>query len=363
MNNRIKLRISKLRKMLAAKKLDALLVSSEPNVSYMSGYEGTESFLVITQTDLFFLTDFRYLEQAQCEAKGFKIELRDKYPYSIMVGNLLSRENIRRIGFEAASIPHALYTALLKSLPMRALLPTHNLIESLRIIKDAEEIRHIRQSVAIAAKGIHHLSTVFAPGMSEKEAQARLEYETKLLGSEKPAFDMIIARGSNSSMPHAISQHRNKIEAQDMILVDMGVVYNGFHSDLTRCFFMGKIPNLHRRIYSIVLEAQERGIRRVKPGATCREVDAACRSHIEKKGFGRYFGHGTGHGVGLEIHEAPSVSFRSNEILKPGMVITVEPGIYLPGKFGVRIEDMVLVTKSGCEVLTRNIKKNMRRID
>ena len=184
--------------------------------------------------------------------------------------------------------------------------------------------------------------------------QLKIDDFTKSLGSERPAFDIIIATGARSSMPHC-QTNRTLVKNDEVLLVDMGVVFEGYHSDLTRPVFLGKMSPLQKKIYRTVWDAQRLGIQKAGPGVPASEVDAACRRSIEKSGYGRYFGHGTGHGVGLEIHEAPSVSSRSKTILQPGMVITVEPGIYLPGKFGVRIEDMVLITNKGNEVLTRDL--------
>jgi Xaa-Pro aminopeptidase len=350
-------RIQKLLRLFASSGIDSLFVSSEPNVSYLSGYQGTESFLFITKRGNYFLTDFRYLEQAQKEAVGFEVILRDSQSYPQMVEALRAKTKSRRVGFEVSTLSHLLYMQLAQVIPPRSLVPTSNLVEVLRAVKSREEVQKIRRSAHIAVEGVRRIKTSLRPGMSEKEVQAKLEYQTKLLGSEKPAFDMIVAAGPKSSMPHAVSNHKCKLKANQMLLVDMGVVSDGYHSDLTRCLFMGKIPPHQRKIYDIVLKAQERGIRKVKPGVRTRDVDAACRNYIEQKGFGKYFGHGTGHGVGLEVHEAPTVSSRSQEILEPGMVVTVEPGIYLPSRFGVRIEDMVLVTSKGHEVLTQGLEK------
>lgn len=351
-------RLSRLLKKFPELGIDSLFVSCEQNVTYLSGFKNNESFLFITPKKRYFLTDFRYVEQARNEAKGFEVVLRDTQSYSQMVEDLRRKSGAQTVGFEAARIGFGFYTALAKNVRGK-LVPTRDAVESLRIIKDKDEIQKTRKSIEIMALGIRNLRLTTGPGMNEKQVQAKLEYHTKMLGSEKPAFDLIIAAGAKSSMPHAVSDQRGVIQPNDILLVDMGTVYDGYHSDLTRCFFMGKIPPLMRKIYSIVLEAQERGIRKVRPGISAGEVDLACRKYISDKGYGKYFGHSTGHGTGLEIHEAPTVSSRSTEILKPGMIITVEPGIYLPGKFGVRIEDMVLVTPKGHEVLTRDIDKRI----
>lgn len=352
-------RLAQVQKSFAAKGIDGFFVTAKENVTYLSGFNNDESFLFITRRARYFLTDSRYVEEARKEAVGFSIVLRGSQSYPEMLRALADKEKCARIGFEASKVSHAFYISMCKALGTARLVPVHCLVEKLRAKKEPLEIRHIRKAVEITAAGVRHLAATLAPGMTEKEIQARLEYQTKMLGSEKPAFDIIIAAGAKSSMPHAVSDDRSVVRDEDMVLVDMGVVSGGYHSDLTRCFFLGKIPPFKRKIYDIVLQAQERGIRRIKPGIAVREIDAACRGYIEKRGYGRLFGHGTGHGVGLEIHEAPTVSGKSSEVLEPGMVVTVEPGIYLPGRFGVRIEDMVLVTDKGHEVLTRDIDKRI----
>ncbi len=345
-----------------ARNLDAFFISCEPNVSYLSGYTGTESYAVLLRDKRYFLTDFRYLEQAQRELKGFTIVLREKKPYSVMVREICERHGVRRLGVEAGRISFALYRALSRNCPRTSLVAVSDAIEDLRIRKDKSEIAKIRQSVEIMRLGMVSLASSLAPGMKEREVQAKLEYDTKMFGSQKPAFDIIIAADPNSSMPHAVTGE-TRVQANDLVLVDMGCVYEGYHSDLTRCFFTGKIPPLKQKVYNTVLQAQELGIRKAGPGVKAKDVDLACRDFIEKKGYGKFFGHSTGHGVGLEIHEAPSVSSRSPEILEPGMIITVEPGIYLPGQFGVRIEDMLLITDRGAEVLTARIPKKLQSIN
>ena len=352
-------RLERLVRKFHAAGIDSLFVSSAPNVTYISGFKGDESFLYITPRKSYFLTDSRYTEQAKKEVSGFTVLERSNLSYPAMVEQLRAKEGCRKVGFEAQCLTHSVYMQLCRVIGLKNIRPTNGLIESLRILKDKSEIAALRKAVDITAQGIRNLIATTAPGMNEKQIQAKLEYHTKMVGSEKPAFDIIIAAGAKSSMPHAVSDHKTVLKDNDILLIDMGVVYGGYHSDLTRCTFLGKIPPLMRKVYGIVLEAQERGIRAVRPGATTSQVDAACRDYIKKMGYGSYFGHGTGHGVGLEIHEAPNVSGRSAEVLKPGMVITVEPGIYLPGRFGVRIEDMVLVTEKGHEVLTRDIDKRI----
>ncbi len=354
-------RLAQFSRIFETRNLDAFFLSCEPNVSYLTGYTGTESYAVILPDKRYFLTDFRYVEQARRELKGFTIVLRDKKPYSVMVNEICVRHGVRRLGVEAGRISFSLYRALSRNCPQASIVAVHDSVEALRIRKDKGEIAKIKQSVDIMRLGMESLAAGLAPGMKEREIQAKLEYDTKMFGSQKPAFDIIIAADPNSSMPHAVTGE-TKVRENDLILVDMGCVYEGYHSDLTRCFFTGKIPPLKQKIYNTVLQAQELGIRKAGPGVKAKDVDLACRDYIDKKGYGKFFGHGTGHGVGLEIHESPSVSHRSSEVLEPGMVITVEPGIYLPGQFGVRIEDMLLITDKGAEVLTARIPKKLQSI-
>ncbi len=352
MNHRLK----KLFSQFSKTGIDALFVSSWPNVSYLSGFKGTESWILVSPKGLYFITDSRYREQAESEAKGFEVILRDKKSVTEIVADLCKKLHVRHLGFEAPILTYSFYVALAKRVGEGNLKATTGLVELLRETKDPDEIRLIRKSADIAVKGFHYVKRTARPGMKERDVQGKLEYYTKSLGSEKPAFDIIIGTGARSSMPHC-QTNETRIKNNNVLLVDMGVVYDSYHSDLTRPIFLGKMLPLHKKIFDIVWEAQRAGIRKAAPGVTCGEVDAACRTVIQKQGYGDFFGHGTGHGVGLEIHEAPNVSGRSQTVLKPGMVITVEPGIYLPGKFGVRIEDMVLVTAKGNQVLTRDLDK------
>ncbi len=347
-------RLNNLLKGFKEAQIDALLVSSWPNVTYISGFKNTESWIVVGPNIRYFITDSRYIEQARREAVGFTVMLRDRQSVSQIVAEIARKHGVKHLGFEAEISTYSFYAGLKKAVGTVNLVPTHGLVEALRLFKDDTEIKQLKRSVDIAVKGYHYIRKRIRPGMTEREAQGDLEHYTKKLGSEKPAFDIIIAGGPRGSMPHYQTADV-KFKKGDTVLVDMGVVYGGYHSDLTRTFFLGTISPLQKKIYDIVWEAQRAGIKAVAPGVPAAEVDAVCRSIIAKKGYAKYFGHGTGHGVGLEIHEAPSVSSRSKTVLKPGMVITVEPGVYLPGQVGVRIEDMVLVTAKGHEVLTRGL--------
>lgn len=349
-------RLKKLFPLFKKAGIDALLVSSWPNVRYLSGFKNDESWALVSPKALVLITDSRYAEQARKEARGFEVILRDTKSVTEIVSDFARKQKVKKIGFESSIVTHSFFSALAKRVGRDKVVPTANLVEGLRIVKDPEEISLLRRSAQIAVKGFHYVKQVARVGMKEREAQGRLEYYTKTLGSTKPSFDIIIAAGARSSMPHC-QTNETRMKNNDIVLVDMGVLYDGYCSDLTRCFFLGKMSPLHKKIHAIVWEAQRAGIKKAAPGVSCREVDEASRSIIRKHGYGGLFGHSTGHGVGLEVHEAPGVSSHSNVVLEPGMVITVEPGIYLPGKFGVRIEDMVLITDRGNEVLTRGLDK------
>lgn len=349
-------RLKKLFPLFKKPGIDALLVSSWPNVRYLSGFRNDESWILVSPKGLIFITDSRYVEQARKEAKGFEVILRDTKSVTEIVAGYCKKWQIKKLGFEAPIVTYSFFGALAKRVGKDKIVPTANLVEQLRILKDPEEVKLLQKSAQIAVKGYHYVKQAARPGMKERDAQGRIEYYTKTLGATKPSFDLIIASGAGSSIPHYMTSDA-RMKNNDIVLVDMGVIYDGYCSDLTRCFFLGKMSPLHKKIHDIVWEAQRAGIQKASPGVTCKEVDEASRSVIRKYGYAGMFGHSTGHGVGLEIHEAPGVSSMSETVLKPGMVITVEPGVYLPGKFGVRIEDTLLITGKGNEVLTHGLDK------
>ncbi|MBI2095643.1 MAG: aminopeptidase P family protein [Candidatus Omnitrophica bacterium] len=274
-------RVARLLRGFAGEGIDALLVSAWPNVTYLSGFKGSESWLVVSPKALYFITDSRYAEQAASEARGFRLVLRDKKNVVDILADLAKAAGFKKLGFESSAVSHAFYARLERTLGADRLVPTDGMVEKLREIKDREEIRLIRKSVGIAVQGFHYIREIVRPGMSEREAQGRLEHYTKSLGSEKPAFDIIIATGPRSSMPHCRTDETPIMDHQP-VLVDMGVVYGGYHSDLTRPVFLGRMSPLHRKIHRIVRQAQLEGIKTARPGVPAREVDAACRRVIER---------------------------------------------------------------------------------
>jgi Xaa-Pro aminopeptidase len=226
----------------------------------------------------------------------------------------------------------------------------------LRAIKRADEIAKIRKALKITALAIEFIRDFIRPGVKELEIAAELERFVRYQGAIGAAFDIIVASGANSCHPHHLPTSK-RLADNDVVLIDLGVDYLGYKSDLTRVFFLGKINGLARRIYDLVLKSQEKAIKKIRPGVGADLIDAASRKYIDTKGYGKYFVHSLGHGVGINIHEDPCIASKSDDILREGMVFTVEPAVYLPGKFGIRIEDMVLVTKKGCEVLSGSINK------
>ena len=275
------------------------------------------------------------------------------------IADLAKKHKIRRLGFESKDLNFAEYSRLKDCLPAKVkLIDTFDIVEDIRKIKDAQELKCIAQGIEITNMTFRHLKKYIKPGLSELQIAAEVEHFIRHNGAQMSAFDIIIASGPNSSYPHASVTNR-LVKKGEPLLLDIGVEINGYKSDLTRVFFLDKINSFQRRIFEIVKEAQAKAFEVIKPGVLIREVDAASRNFIAKRGYGRFFGHSLGHGVGLDIHEEPSISSRNNSIAREGMVFTVEPGIYIPNKFGIRLEDMVYVTKEGVEVLSGAVDKSI----
>lgn len=334
---------------------DAILISYPPNISYLTAYPSRDSWLLRVKDKNFYLTDSRYTEEAKQKlGEGFQVvETRGSFIQA--VARCCRQEKIRRLGFEEKHISFAQYQKLKARLAKDTILfPAGGRIEKLRQIKTPQEIRYIREAVRITIKAFNFICGYLKPGMKEMEVAGRLEYFLRNNGAQASAFDIIVASGPNSSFPHHISGTR-KIRDGEPVLIDMGAGYNGWKSDLTRVFFLGKINSLQRKIFNIVRAAQQKALKEIRPAAPISRIDAAARQYISRNGYGGFFTHALGHGIGLEVHEAPGISAKHKEKIKAGMVFTVEPAIYLPGKFGIRIEDMVLVTQKGVEVISGSL--------
>ena len=352
------MRRSRLLEKLRNNSVDALLVSKEANVSYLCDYPCRDSYLLVHPKETIFITDFRYTEEAKKNIPGVSVFQYDNLFKDTAA--LARKLKVRKLGFEAKDLNFAEYSKIKSYLgPKAKLKDTFNIVETLRQIKGDQEINLIRQAIKITAQTFEFIRKFLKPGVKELEIAAEIERFIRYQGAKMSAFNILIASGPNSSLPHALISSR-KIRPGEPILIDIGVDINGYKSDLTRVFFLDKIPTIQRRIYGIIQEAQGLAIAAVKPGIIIADIDSAGRKHIEEQGFGRYFGHSLGHGIGLEVHEEPSISSKNKaQHLEEGMVFTIEPGIYLPGKFGIRLEDIVLVTKKGAEVLSGAVNKSI----
>lgn len=349
----MKERIKQIRQKMNEKGLDGLIVTSQLNVYYLSGFSGTSAQLLITLNDTYLLTDFRYLEQAEQETQGFSI-INRKNSYNETLKKLLPEGAV--VGFEEQNITYASYEEMAKELSGLKL-EKASAVFSGRQTKDQNELECVREAVKIADAAFEHILTFINVGKTEQEIALELEYYMRKKGASGPSFDFIAASGYRSSMPHGVATSK-KLENNELLTLDYGAIYRSYCSDITRTVYIGKkAEEKAKEIYKIVLEAQKTGIESIKPGITGKEADSAARSIITKYGYGEYFGHGLGHSLGLEVHEDPNLNSREERILEPGMVLTVEPGIYIPGWGGIRIEDVVLVTENGAEVLTQAPKE------
>lgn len=346
-------RLTKLYNFLAERNLDGIIINKPENVTYFSGFTGDSGFLLINRDQKKLFTDFRYIEQAEKQAPEYDIVRIGAQPYEIVKATI-HELGLKYIGFESDFVVYDLYSKL-NAFDNIDFMPQQ--LDTLRMIKDAVELDRIRKAVDIADQAFIHILSVIKPGVSEQEIAAELEYHMRKLGSEKAAFDTIVASGTRGALPHGIASAK-KIETGDMVTMDYGAVYKGYHSDITRTVVVGKANARQKNIYQTVLTAQLTGVHKVKPGIHAAEVDSAARDIIGEAGYKEYFGHGLGHGVGLAIHEEPRLSPAStNVLLTENMVVTVEPGIYLPGWGGIRIEDTVVVAADGAQVLTSSSKE------
>jgi Xaa-Pro aminopeptidase len=339
-------------------KVDALLVSALPNIRYLTGFTGDNGLLLVTPDSETLFTDPRFTIQASEEC-SCKVQVPAKGLLEQGAGEAIRRKRIKRIGFEASRIVYASYQRLKQAMPLGATLkPLGPVIERLRMIKSEDEIARIRRSVQTNSKAFANTVRSIREGTSESAIAAELEFQMRRLGGEKAAFETIVAAGERSALPHArpTSKQAGKDE---LLLIDMGTCQDGYMSDMTRMLFVGRPSGRVRRMYKSVYEAQLAAIDAVRPGATTGQVDRKARQVLVREGLGKAFVHSTGHGLGLEIHEPPRLGKSDKTKLEAGMVITIEPGAYIRGFGGIRIEDTVLVTKNGCEVLTPTSKELM----
>ncbi len=352
------MRLERLRRALAEQGLDAILITQPENRRYLSGFTGSAGVLLISQDQAIIATDFRYYEQVAKEAPDFKLA-KVETKFTDILPDLLAQVGAKRVGFESTHLTFDSYQRWRDAAQGFELVPTKDVVEDIRAIKDDEELRRIRRAVALTDEAFAYVVKLIKPGMTEKEIAWELEVFMRTHGAEKVAFSLIIASGPNGAMPHATASER-KIRAGEPIVMDMGCIVEGYNSDMTRTICLGQPDERFEELYKIVLSAQLAAEEAIKPGMTGKEADGIARGVIEEAGYGDRFGHGLGHGVGLAIHEKPTLSTLSDDELKPGMVFTVEPGIYIPGWGGIRIEDMVILKEDGTEVLTKAPKEIAR---
>lgn len=338
--------------MIRRAQADALLITNFTNVTYLTGFTGDDSYLLVTGDSATLISDMRYSTQIEAECPDIDLVIRG--PGDSMLSTLskvIEKYKFKQLGAEAGSITVSLWHALAAELTKTKLVTTDGLVENLRIVKDKDEIDATRVACRIARRTFEAVRALLKPEMTELDIAAEFEYHARRFGASALSFSPIIAVGSRSALPHATPTLR-KLEEGEFALIDWGVVAGGYMSDLTRILVTGRISPKLKKLYGVVLRAQLAAIEAIQPGVTCEDIDAVARKIITKAGYGEAFGHGLGHGLGLQIHEAPRLARNQKTELRPGMIVTVEPGIYFPDWGGIRIEDDVLVTRDGHELLT-----------
>lgn len=348
------MKLEKLRAALKENGLDALLVTNPYNRRYVTGFTGSAGVAVVSAEDAVFITDFRYTEQAEKQVQGFRIVKHEKTIIE-EVANQAKQMNIKTLGFEKDNVSFGTYE-LYNGKVDAELKPVSGIVEKLRMVKSADEIEILKQAAKIADDAFAHICTFIKPGVTELEVSNELEMFMRKQGAASSSFDTIVASGERGALPHGVASDK-VIQAGELVTLDFGALYNGYISDITRTVAVGEPTEKMKEIYEVTLAAQELALEKIKPGMTGIEADAIARDYIKSKGYGDAFGHSTGHGIGLEVHEGPALSFRSETVLVPNMAVTVEPGIYLPGIGGVRIEDDILITEDGNVRLTHSPKE------
>lgn len=339
--------------------IESLLVTSRPNVRYLSGFTGSAGSLLVGKEFAVLLTDKRYTLRARSEAPGFEVVVPENPDDDVLKTQMESR-GLRKIGFEANHITVKTLEGWREKYGELGIewVPTNGVVEELRMVKDAQEVASIREACGIADAAFRHIQLFLQPEAVELDVAMELEFYMRRQGARRPAFESIVASGEHSAMPHAEVSER-RFQPGDFVTLDFGAEVNGYCSDITRTVVIGKATPEQRRLYEVVLEAQLRAIDAIKPGVKGADVDAIARQVITDAGYGDYFIHSLGHSLGLSVHDGPGLGQKSEVVLEPGMVFTVEPGIYIEGFGGVRIEDDVLVTEAGVELLTHSPKHLM----
>ncbi|MFJ8460863.1 M24 family metallopeptidase [Lysinibacillus xylanilyticus] len=348
------LKLQKLRKALQEQNIDGILITNGYNRHYMTGFTGTAGVAIVSQNDAVFITDFRYTEQAAAQVQDFRI-VQHEATILEEIATQVNSMGIKLLGFEKDTVSYGTYE-LYKNIIQADLVPISGLIEKIRLIKTQQEINIIKVACEIADHAFTHILDFIKPGKTELEVSNELEFFMRKQGATQSSFDTIVASGLRSALPHGVATNK-VIEKGDFVTLDFGALYNGYISDITRTVAVGEPSEKLVDMYNAVLASQLLALEKVGPGLTGVQADAIARDYLKEKGYGEAFGHSLGHGIGLEVHEGPGLSMRSNTVLEPGMAVTIEPGVYLPGIGGVRIEDDILITETGNELLTHSSKE------
>lgn len=348
-------RIKKLREQFDHLGIDAFLVTFQPHLRYLSGFSGSSGLAIVTRRSLLFITDSRYAQQVKAEVAEWKIFIARDSLFEVIKRHNLFRHGWR-VGFDGNTVTYGHYKELKKMFPKVKLLPKSGCIDDLAIIKDPGEINKIRMAAAITDKTFTEILLLLKPGIREIDIAAEISYRQRKSGAECDAFEPIVVSGERSSLPHGRATVK-PFAYGDIVTLDFGCVYEGYHSDFTRTVAIGKVKPEIKKIYTVVLNAQMKAIAAAKSEVKAKDLDAVARDYINKEGYGKFYRHSLGHGLGLQIHEPPRISNRSHAILNMGNVVTIEPGIYIPKLGGVRIEDDILITNGHCENLTQSPKE------
>jgi len=348
------LKLQKLRHTLQEQNIDGILITNDYNRRYMTGFTGTAGVAIVSQNDAVFITDFRYTEQAAAQITDFTI-VQHEATLLEEIATQVKAMGIKTLGFEKDTVSYGTYE-LYKRVIAADLVPVSGLIEKIRLIKTEQEINIIKVACEIADHAFTHILDFIKPGKTELEVSNELEFFMRRQGATQSSFDTIVASGLRSALPHGVATNK-VIEKGDFVTLDFGALYNGYISDITRTVAVGEPSEKLVDMYNTVLASQLLALEKVGPGLTGIQADAIARDYLTEKGYGEAFGHSLGHGIGLEVHEGPGLSKRSETVLEPGMAVTIEPGVYVPGVGGVRIEDDILITESGNELLTHSTKE------
>jgi len=344
-------RIAKIRSYIEAKDIDAFLIIKPQNIRYLSGFTGSNGQLLITKSENYLITDFRYINQAKQESFNYQIIKQEK-KMTDTIKEVCLQEKIKKVAFEEDQMVFKMHETYCQ---MLNLVPASKLLTQIRAIKDHEEIIRLKKAIDLTDQAFKHILPYIKPGVKEKDIALELELFLRKNGAEAKSFDYIVVSGPRGALPHGVASDK-EIKIGELVTMDFGCIYEGYCSDITRTVGVGKLKNKQKEIYNIVLEAQVTGLNYIKANIKCQDIDNIAREIITKAGYGEYFGHSLGHGIGLEVHEDPKLAKGNDQLLQPGMVVTVEPGIYIPDFCGVRIEDIVLINENNVEILTKSCK-------